>query len=504
MNYQDFELEISRNGTDSEYKYLAKVRSPQGEAQQRFNLPERMRLENLILKMHNFSRSNRSANSPELQAAKDLGNLLYDNAFGGEISEVLRSCLDRTSVDNGLRIKLILQDTPELSSLPWEFLYLSNRRDFLAHSPVTPIVRYLQQTTAIKPLAVTLPLNLLVVIASPSDLDVLNTAAERQALEQALAQLEEDAQLRITWIEHATVAKLDEALKTDSFHLLHFIGHSHFDDKRGEGALVFEDESGRGDYYEATRLKVLLKDHHALRLVVLNSCDSAKQDDLDPFSSIATTLMLARIPAVIAMQFAISDSAAIAFAKIFYEYLAKGTAIDEALGQARKHLYAVERNNVEWGTPVLYLRAKDGVLFTVDSKIKDFKKQEKLELEKLAQKKLPQDKAAQDKATQEPPQDKAAQKKIVRERKVKEKPQERIALDREKEKVQQEKTQWFAEKIINYILELLGNAIWELRGLILLFLFMLVAYLVGMINHFFFHDQFIILSITYNTVNAIW
>ena len=451
MHYQDFELEISRNSTGTDY--LAKVRSPQGEAQQCFSLPDVMILENLILKMRGFSRSSRSANSPEVQAASRLGELLYKNAFGGDISNVFKSCLDHTSDDNGLRIKLILQDTPELSSLPWEFLYLTNKRDFLAHSPVTPIVRYLQHAAAIKPLAVTLPLNLLVVIASPSDLGVLNTAAERQELEQALAHLENEALLRITWIEHATVAKLAEALEVDSFHLLHFIGHSHFDDRRGEGALVFEDESGRSDYYEATRLKVLLHDHHALRLVVLNSCDGAKQDDRDPFSSIATTLMLAGIPAVIAMQFEISDRAAIVFARIFYKWLATGTAIDEALGKARKYLFAVERNNVEWGTPVLYLRAKDGVLFTVDSKERKRLELEKLEQDKAAQekerKRLEQEKLEQDKAAQEKErkrlelekleQDKAAQEKERKRLEQEKLEQDKAAQEKERKRLEQEK-----------------------------------------------------------------
>jgi formylglycine-generating enzyme required for sulfatase activity len=147
----------------------------------------------------------------------------------------------------------------------------------------------------------------------------------------------------------------------------------------------------------------LLHDHHTLRLVVLNSCEGAMQDVNDPFSSIATTLMLAGIPAVIAMQFEISDQAAITFAKIFYKWLAKGTAIDKAVGEARKYLFAVERNNVEWGTPVLYLRAKDGELFALDSKVPEQEKaiQEKLAKEKLEQeKRLEQERLAQEQTVQ--------------------------------------------------------------------------------------------------------
>ena len=432
MRYQDFELEISRNGTESDY--IAKVRSLHGEAQQPFSLPDVVTLENLILKMRKFSRSSRAANCPEVQAASRFGELLFSNAFGGEISNLLKSCLDQTSNDNGLRIKLILQDAPELSALPWEFLYLPTKRDFLAHSPATPIVRYLKHAEAIKPLVVTLPLKLLVVIASPTDKARLDTEAELQTLEQALADLVTDGTLQITWLEHATVAKLAQTLEDDGFHLLHFIGHSYFDDKLSEGALILENAAGKSHYYDASRLKVLLHDHHTLRLVVLNSCEGAMSDEKDPFSSIATTLMLAGIPAVIAMQFEISDAAAISFATVFYKWLAKGTAIDEAVGKARKHLFAVEGNNVEWGTPVLHLRAKDGLLFDIASKAEQEKlrqerqKQEKIAQQQREQARLEQEKIVQAKIAQETAiQEKLAREESERQQKLQ---QEKLAQER--------------------------------------------------------------------------
>jgi hypothetical protein len=424
MLYQDFELEIS--AVDAAYQ--AKVRSPQGEAQQPFTLPDAVTLENLILKMRGFSRSSRAANCPEVQAASRFGELLFSNAFGGEICNLLKSCLDQTSNDKGLRIKLILQDAPELSALPWEYLYLPSKRDFLAHSPTTPIVRYLKHATAIKPLAVTLPLKLLVVTASPSDKAWLDTKAERRALEQALTELVADGTLQITWLEHATVAALAEVLEQNTFHLLHFIGHSYFDDKLTEGALILENAEGKSHYYDASRLKVLLHDHHTLRLVVLNSCEGAMSDEKDPFSSIATTLMLAGIPAVIAMQFEISDAAAISFAKVFYKWLAKGTPIDEAVGKARKYLFAVDGNNVEWGTPVLYLRARDGVLFSVDTSQQDAEA-EKRALEQFQQEQFQQEQARLEQLRLEQlrlEQLRLEQEKLARER------QERERLAREK------------------------------------------------------------------------
>ncbi len=64
------------------------------------------------------------------------------------------------------------------------------------------------------------------------------------------------------------------------------------------------------------------------------------------------------------MQFEITDGAAIAFCNEFYKAVAKGHPIDAACSRARLALLG-EGNDVEWGTPVLYLRAPNGRVFDV-------------------------------------------------------------------------------------------------------------------------------------------
>jgi hypothetical protein len=72
------------------------------------------------------------------------------------------------------------------------------------------------------------------------------------------------------------------------------------------------------------------------------------------------------IPAVIAMQFEIADDVASRFAHEFYGALADGYPIDASLTEARKSIFAAGRE-VEWGTPVLYLRAPDGRIFDIET-----------------------------------------------------------------------------------------------------------------------------------------
>src|SRR5439155_27058566 len=104
-------------------------------------------------------------------------------------------------------------------------------------------------------------------------------------------------------------------------HILHFIGHGAFDDQNGEGVLVMEDSEGKAARIDSERLRVLVQGKTRLRLVVLNSCLGTEGDDARPFSSVAAGMVRSGIPAVIAMQFEISDDAARAIAETFYTSL---------------------------------------------------------------------------------------------------------------------------------------------------------------------------------------
>lgn len=98
----------------------------------------------------------RRIGSPEMEAAKVFGGRLFEALFGGEVRSAFRSSLDEAGRQHaGLRIRLRLADTPALSHLPWEFLYDTARRQFLVLSIETPLVRYLDLSERVRPLAVT-------------------------------------------------------------------------------------------------------------------------------------------------------------------------------------------------------------------------------------------------------------------------------------------------------------------------------------------------------------
>ena len=130
------------------------------------------------------------------------------------------------------------------------------------------------------------------------------------------------------------------------------------------GSLAFEDEHGDADLISGRTLGTLFKNTSA-RLAVLNACQSAQNaQNAQALTGVGPALVDAGLPAVVAMQFIVGDESARAFTQDFYEMLSHYLPVDECISRAREGLMlAAGVDNVDWATPVLYLRAPDGVVF---------------------------------------------------------------------------------------------------------------------------------------------
>ena len=169
--------------------------------------------------------------------------------------------------------------------------------------------------------------------------------------------------LQVDRIDQATLPVLQQKLRQNNYHVFHFIGHGTFDEETKLGALVFETNDGSGQMVDSRQLSTMLYDEKTLRLVVLNACQGGQTWANNPFGGVAQGLVQQSIPAVVAMQFSVTDQAAIAFSQGFYGALADFSPIDMAVSEARKAMFFAG-NAVEWGTPVLYLRAANAQVFT--------------------------------------------------------------------------------------------------------------------------------------------
>jgi CHAT domain-containing protein len=98
-------------------------------------------------------------------------------------------------------------------------------------------------------------------------------------------------------------------------------------------------------------------------LVILNSCQGAAVASNQAMKGTAPNLVRRGIPAVVAMQYSILDSTAKIFASEFYRTLALGYPVDAAIQTTRNAIsMEVGLDKRDFATPVLYMRAKDGII----------------------------------------------------------------------------------------------------------------------------------------------
>jgi hypothetical protein len=313
--------------------------------------------------LESSARTRFAAHSPAEKALRQLGTRLFQTIMVDEVPGRLGSALDRAQ-EEGRDLRIALRIRPaELQTWPWELMYDPRRHkeEFVGKNAL--LVRTPEALAAMPPLRVTGPLRILGVVATPSDQpDLQAVAGERAMLDDALADVIEAGQVELDWAA-PTKEGLHAALRRGPWHVLHFIGHGDFDAANGQGRLWLCGPDGRGDALLARELANMFQEHRSLRMAVLNACQSAYGDGIDPYSSMAAALVRARVPAVVAMQYPITDDAAEAFTAPFYEGLAAGQPADVCMRFGRQGISFGIQGSLEWSTPVLYLSSSSGRVF---------------------------------------------------------------------------------------------------------------------------------------------
>jgi hypothetical protein len=287
-----------------------------------------------------------------------VGRTLFAALFTGEVGDLYSAAWSAAQqAGHGLRIRLHLRPrNPELAwltKIPWEILFDERAGGFPCLNPLNPLVRHLDLPRPVERVPLQFPLRVLVVAANPAGLSTLDLKGEQEAMEAS-------RQVRVKVLEGPGPEDLRQELQRGKYQIVHFMGHGLSDS--AQGSLVFSTLGGQPRLVTGSALSHLVQGAPALGLTLLNACHSAavpKGSGADPLAGVAGALVRGGQPAVVGMQLAIPDRAAIAFSKVLYARLAEGDPIEAAVSEARLALYLADSSASDWVAPVLFLRGSD-------------------------------------------------------------------------------------------------------------------------------------------------
>ena len=151
-----------------------------------------------------------------------------------------------------------------------------------------------------------------------------------------------------------TLAEVKDLFLYGGYQLMHVATHGKFNTSdANESVLELSDESLRPLDLVASRLRGIRK---SMPLVFLNACDGGRADfSLTGLGGWAEKLFReANASAFVGALWEVHDDLAVEFTKHFYERLAAGDALGEAMRAARAHLRAIDATNPTWLAYTLY------------------------------------------------------------------------------------------------------------------------------------------------------
>jgi hypothetical protein len=311
----------------------------------------------------NAVRDARAASGAQARpGAEEAGRVLFAALFPGPVGELYASEWSAAmDAGQGLRIRLHLRpENPALAWLtkvPWELLFDKRAGGFLCLNPLTPLVRHLNLARPVDRVPLCVPIRVLVVASNPSGLPPLALRDEQRQIEAAQTGRK---RVEVTMLENVSPEELREELIRGRYQVVHFMGHGLTE--ADDGSLLFSTPGGHPRRVTGREMSQLVQGSRATQLVILNACHSAgspKNQEADPLAGVAGSLVGGGQPAVLGMQLAVSDSAALTFSGKLYQRLAEGDPLEAAVAEARLAVYLADRSSTDWFAPVLFLRGAD-------------------------------------------------------------------------------------------------------------------------------------------------
>jgi hypothetical protein len=262
----------------------------------------------------------------------------------------------------GLELILAFEPTADfLLDLPWEILHNPASGTFFALQG-GGVTRHLLLPTAPKHSAVSRPQEILGVWAQPKGVPVLDKRREYTPAPGKEIPL-------ITWIQGPdTMAQMRRALDTGGFDGLHLVAHGQIGPNWSHFALLLEDATGESHRVNAEQMAACMSDYPEINFIYLDVCGSGHHDDGELEGNratdqefegttpggLATHLLRAGVPTAVVMQDVMSQAAAGLAAQRFYQALAQGRNVADALTGGRRAVRVEQDDPIHWSIPALY------------------------------------------------------------------------------------------------------------------------------------------------------
>jgi len=298
------------------------------------------------------ARDDRAA--PSGRELRELGRDLFEVLFPGDVRRLYDTA---RALRRGGALDVVFTSMLDwVADKPWELAFDPARREFLATASVNLVRNAFSAVPAEAPGRGRGRLRLLAVVSRPRGASPLDSRTETADLRQAFADLAKAGRAEVEILDRATPGRLQRRLAAGGVDVLHFVGHGAYDEAAREGSLLLEDERGRERPLGAEALRQVLCGR-GLRLVFLNACETGRGGRVEWNRGLAPALVAAGLPAVVANQYPVLDTAATAFAGELYAQLAAGRALGDAAREAR---VAVSRDlgpaALDWAVPVVFAR----------------------------------------------------------------------------------------------------------------------------------------------------
>lgn len=311
----------------------------------------------------------RPAAPPEPDDIRALGRRVAAVLPPAAQREIALAVFHARSRRRGLRITLELSpELQDLLPLPWELLTLPlTRADQTEGDAATTLlrtadivlVRQVRGVGSHQRLRLTRPLTVQAFAASPRD----GTPVEFAATQAALNDIAEDAPDQHWYGDTSTLTAMEQRLRLYGPQIVHLLCHGkrHATPLGRRSDLLLVRSDGREHRVSAFDLAPVLSLAPDLQMVVLQACHSAidapatdaTREEREAIESIALSLLRHGVPLVIAMQGAVMQDAAGAFARQLYTQLQQGASFESAVGIARVAMIQ-PGGALDWSLPVVY------------------------------------------------------------------------------------------------------------------------------------------------------